>query len=619
MINENNIVELDAAIRSAYQRKAHTGSFEEQIEGFARAAAQQNPLYEIEIETVRKPLNYKVTFEGRKCRLHSRYDIEREMEKMFEGVSQETEVLVLFGLGAGYALEYAGEHLPHLERVFVVEPSNQIMNRALREKEVVERLKKAKTITFLWNRSREEVAANLSVEINNYLNQKISLVFHLAYRSLFREYFDGIADLILQHVRGTQVNMATVHGNIFLKNQNIIKNLNAESIDIELLLQRLRGRPAIMVSAGPSLDNNVHLLQAAKEKCFIVAVGSAVKILHNKGIKPHARAAFSPYPDENTVFDGIGDFEGIPLIYSNTLDYLVVEKYDAPKARMVMIGDSMSQYFYQLSGYKHSLVGGGSTIANVTFDLLCRAGCSQVIFLGQDMAYTGLKLYAADSWSNPTFEASTQGLIKTRDMYGNEIYTGRAFIGLKSAFESTIAAFPNVEVINSSEGGLGFSNAPNRPLQEVLDGMPGQDFQALIDEAFAEGQAARLETDAVAFKNALELALKELVEILRLNQERIGIVQSAVREKEGINQTLKRLEAVQAIEQRLMEIGFYRFVILPELSTPFFAIRAGMVYRGTDKRQRADMIQKTELGIALKLEEFGFFIKEQLEEQLALL
>ena len=617
MITENNIIELDAAVRSAYQKKARKLSFEDQIAEFVRTASQQQPLYNVDIETLRKPLNFKAAYEGRRCQLHSRYDIDREMEKMFEDVSPETEVLVLFGLGAAYALEYAGEKLPRLEQVIVVEPSLQILGRSLREKEVVERLKKAKTITFMWNKSRDEIAANLATEINNHLSQKISLVFHLSYRSLFREYFDGIGELILQHVRSTQVNMATVKGNIFLKTQNIVHNLKAESIDIELLLNRLRGKPAIMVSAGPSLDNNVHLLEAAKDKCFVVAVGSAVKILHNKGIRPHARAAFSPYPDENVVFDGIEDFEDIPLIYSNTLDYLVVDKYDAPKARMVMTGDSMSQYFYQLSGYKHSLVGGGSTIANVTFDLLCRAGCSKIVFLGQDMAYTGMKLYAEDSWQNPTLDAANTGLIKTRDIHGNDIYTGRAFIGLKSAFEATIDAFPNVEVINASEGGLGFSNAPNRTLQEVLDGIEPYDYKALIDDAFAEGQAARLETDAAAFKNALELALKEMGEVLKLNQERIRLVREAALEKEGINKTLKGLESAQAIEQQLQAIGFYRFVLLPELSTPFFAIRAGLQYHGSDKRKKAAMIEKMELGLALKLEEYAVFLKEQLEEQLA--
>jgi hypothetical protein len=388
-------------------------------------------------------MNYLVQNGDVACNLHSLYNREREMEKMFSEVPQDAEVIIIFGLGCAYALEYAADHYTHLERVIVVEPSLEILDRVLGNKEAVARMSRVGTVSFIFNKDAEETGREIAGQWTQQLKKKYALVYHLSYRSLFKDYYEKMQKVIVRAIQQTQVNLSTVEHNIYLKTQNIINNVNAPGIDIQELLQQLKGKPAIMVSAGPSLNNNIHLLEAAKDKAFVVAVGSAIKILYNKGIRPHARAAFSPYPDENTVFDGIDDFENIPLLFSNTLDYLVVNNYDAPKARMVMTGDSFSRYFYETSGQSCMLVTGGGTIANVTLDLLCRAGCSHIIFTGQDMCMTDKRLYADGSWADPRV-TDEQGLIREKDVYGNDVLTSKAFLGIRADIEAVLRSYEGI-------------------------------------------------------------------------------------------------------------------------------------------------------------------------------
>ncbi len=616
MINENSVIEFDKSIQMAYRKKVGGLVFDEQIALFVKQIKQDIPLYPVEMERQSKPLNYRVSLDKKKCYLNSRFDPQREMEMCFADISPDTEVLVVFGMGLGYVAEYAGEHLPQLERVIIVEPSSQILGRVLAEKDVLERLKKVPSVTFIWNKTQEHTAAALNAELTNYMNQRIGLMVHVSYHSLFRDHCDGVMSQVLQHIRSTQVNIATVRGNIFLKTQNIINNLKYDAINVRHITERLQGRTAIMVSAGPSLDKNVHLLEEARDKAFIVAVGTAIKTLYNKGIRPHARAAFSPYPDENLVFDGIEDYEDIPLIFSNTLDYLVVKNYNAPKARMVMFGDPITQFFFTRSGFPFSLVGGGSTIANVTFDLLCRAGCSKVIMIGQDMAYTGMKLYSSDAWGQIDASGQEKHMVKTIDQFGQEIYTTKPLFGLKAQFEAMVAGFSGVEVINATEGGLSIDGARHTTLRQALDEL--QDTfnpDGMLEEAFAGGQAEAA-SDQLALQQSVEQTMTELDEILAINNQRFLALARLREENSLVADKLKALQKIDEYEERLMQMDFYRLVLAQELQTPFFTIRAGFKYNGSDKKRRAESIEKTLVGITMKLHEYASFVKEQMALQL---
>ena len=260
-------------------------SFEQQLRSFSKAAATETPLFTVAMErTDGAALNFMVEKEQARCFLHSIYDTKREMKEMFQGVDRETQTLVIFGMGLGHAVEYAGENLPKLEKVFIVEPSNTMLTTLLRQPEVVKRLAKVQTVTFVWNKTPEQVSGELAATIDENVKRKFAMVFHLSYRSLFKGYFETISDKIVDHLRAFQVNTATAHNNMYFRTQNILHNLRARSVDIQRLLDRMKGVPAIMVSAGPSLNKNIHLLEEAKRKAILIPVGSAVKILHNKGI-----------------------------------------------------------------------------------------------------------------------------------------------------------------------------------------------------------------------------------------------------------------------------------------------------------------------------------------------
>lgn len=581
-----------------------------QISEFQQSLLEMKALFPVKVNKLPGELNFLVQHEAAACNLHSLYNREREMEAMFADLEDDVEVLIVFGLGCAYALEYAASRFPRLERVIVVEPALDILNRTLSYKEAVDRLARVGTVNFMFNKEAEDAGREIAGQWTQELKKKYAMVYHLPYRTLFKDYYEKMQHIVLRSLQQTQVSIRTVEHNIYLKTQNIINNVNAPGIDMGELLAQIQGKPAIMVSAGPSLNKNIHLLEAAKDKAFIVAVGSAVKILHNKGILPHARAAFSPYPDENTVFDGITDFDNIPLLFANTLDYMVVANYDAPKARMVMIGDEISRYCYEVSGQNCLMVQSGGTIANVTLDLLCRAGCSHIIFIGQDLCYTDNRLYAEGSWSDPRI-LDEQGLIKEKDVYGKDVLTSTAFLGVRADIEAVLGAYDGIQFINATEGGLPIAGSVNMKLEEILDRLPAErDISISIEELFG-----RALYNTPAINQSIIQSRQETEKILELNQARVNELREILSSEAKITDIVIALQGLQKYEDQLMRIPFYQMVIQTELGNYYYTIRTAYQYNGQDLEKQAESLMQTVIGYSQRLAEYGDFIYELLQKK----
>lgn len=589
-------------------------SLETAMQRFSRGLSAEQAVVSVTIERVDGQANYIVEAGQSRCFLHSAYDRAHEMRELFRDVSPATQILVLYGFGMGDAIVWAGENLPELERVIVIEPSPQLMISALKYPGVVDKLKKVPIVDFVVNKPVKEAAEFMMGRMEQDFHKKYAFAFHMAHRSLFKGYYEEFSEQVLTYFRRTGVGIRTVEANIFVKTQNILNNLKAKSVNIDELLLHLKGRPAIMVSAGPSLDKNIHLLEKAKEKAFVIAVGSAIKILYNKGIRPHARAAFSPHPDENTVFDGIADFEDIPLVYSNTLDYLVVKNYDAPKARMVMDSDPITRHLYNMGGIPHTLVGSGGTIANVTFDLLCRAGCSQVIFTGQDMCYTDLKLYADGSWSDPRFAAASQGMIKEKNIYGEEVFTSAAFTGIRQDFEAALTHYPQLTFWNATEGGLPIAGAPAKPLQDVLDAIPETfDFDAMLQQVFF--QQTEKSSESMALDAAMKQTLTEVRQIIEINERRKAAIETAYGDGKNNYRILRELDKLQSYDAELLQVPYYQQVVQFEIATPLTVIQKAYQYTGDDVVKKVHSRLNILHGTTKKLDEYAGFVNETLSQQ----
>jgi len=586
-----------------------------QLDAFRQNLQRQKPLYNAAVNYLRQNENIFVKRSDAQCYIHSQYDKKREMKQMFSQVDQDIEYLFLFGVGNASAVVYASRKFKKLKQLFVVEPCAKLLATMLRKKKFIDRIAKISKITFIYNKTPEDSAATILENIKNNLKSNMGFAYHLSYRTLFEGYYEKLQEAIISGVRNFSGNLATIDHNIYFKTQNVFYNLNESTDDAFKILQVLKDKPAIIVSAGPSLDKNIHLLDEAKKKACVIPVGSTNKILHNKGIKPHIRSAFSPFPDENVVFDGIDDFEGIPLIYGNNLDHFVVEDYDAPKAMIVLAGDLFSRAVYDYAKIPYQPIGGSGTIANVTFDLLSQIGCSHIILTGQDLCYTKDKLYADGSWSDPKI-VQKAGLLEVDDMNGQAVFTSKTFLNLKQDFENMIKRYSHkgIAYYNCTEGGLNIDGAENLALEEVLSMLTEFDFDSLIKEAF---KSENNEVNFEKIENILTLFVDEIESIWKINHKRKEALQNILGdESKDIRLIYNDLVKCEVFDQELMQNHFYRKIVLPEINSQLYIIKMDNQYSGHDILEKTKSLSNTLVGYTSKIFEYTNFLHETIQNVL---
>ena len=96
-------------------------------------------------------------------------------------------------------------------------------------------------------------------------------------------------------------------------------------------------RPAIVVSAGPSLDKNINELKKAKDKAFMIVVDTALKAVLRAGIVPDLTITIDPHKPLILFEDE--RIRELPMIFCIMSNKQVM---DSQKGKKIFFGDSES-------------------------------------------------------------------------------------------------------------------------------------------------------------------------------------------------------------------------------------------------------------------------------------
>ncbi|MDF2656930.1 MAG: hypothetical protein K0R19_3404, partial [Bacillota bacterium] len=271
--------------------------------------------------------NIKVSLDGKLCMLHSTYNIERETIKMLSSVDESVEGLIVFGMGLWHCKDYILNTFKELRHLIIVEPDMNVFKEVLHKTELSALVKSKVDITLIVNRSKLEAIGLICGILKMKDIFKMDLVYNLSYRSLYTEYFEAIHQGIVAQFRAYLISYATNDRFLYQWVRNIMSNHRKKAIPVTKLIQKFEGMPIIIVSAGPSLNYNMHYLREVRNNAVIMAVGSAIKILDSNGIVPHFRVAFDPGENEGKIFENITTDNSI-LIFSDMLYHEILERYE---------------------------------------------------------------------------------------------------------------------------------------------------------------------------------------------------------------------------------------------------------------------------------------------------
>ena len=488
------------------------------------------------------------------------------------------KVDIVFGLGFGFHIEVLLSSFKD-KRVIIIEPNMELFLNILKVRNLELIIKKAElhvdeSVDTLLRRFYELYwdTGSGGIQIEPFE----------VYAEMFGGYWEELKEKFIKQVENFNVDIATrrMWGSIWLHNNITNAERIMEASDAGGLVGQFRGIPGILVSAGPSLDKNIHLLGGLRDKCVIMAAGKAVNILEACGVTPHFMVGIDASEKEAEIHGKVKSRD-IYFIYSNQVSTGSVEKYKGPKFLMNYSVDIYSADFFNFAGIRSRLFLSGPSVSNTCFDLLYQMGCDPIITVGQDLAFTGGRKYAGDGpdTAGKTMSRNERpGHILAKDIYGNDVYTVSSFISMKNWFEGYFEKVrESREIINATEGGLNIRYARNDTLKNVIAShrFNPSDISGLIGKIHENGRFPEWTCAKLAeYKGFI---LSELSKLEGYSREHLKIVNLVEREvyhpSKNVKSFTKITDRMNELTRLVMKSPIYNSILNNLIGIDFYLIK----------------------------------------------
>lgn len=170
--------------------------------------------------------------------------------------------------------------------------------------------------------------------------------------------------------------------------------------------------PAILVSAGPSLRSQCEFIKENRDKVFLLACDTALKVLLKFGIIPDGVMTLDAQTHSYFHFLGedlseipiFADFVTSPTLLRNfkfkSIIHSLTAKFQVdasgkPYREVTAGGDIVTEKLGDIGD-----VQSGGSVATSAFDILRQMGFSPIYLTGQDLAYTGREIHSTGTHHN---------------------------------------------------------------------------------------------------------------------------------------------------------------------------------------------------------------------------
>lgn len=505
------------------------------------------------IETKSKKYSAKVFKNGKSIFLHSAYDPEKEANALINEIKNETEkdldLVFIFGIGAGYLIN-AFKKLNI--NIAVIEPSIKFFNLLIDNFKLYKILEDNITF-FIGGDDIEDIEKFISLTNT----KKVKFFITRSYATLFNEEALFYQSKVLSIVDKKIININTISRFDKLWAYNIASNVAKISTHygVNKFFDKYKNIPAIIVSAGPSLEKNIRKLKEIKNKTLIIAVDTAMKPLFSHNISPHFIITIDPQKKNSKYFRNVNFKESV-LIAESSVDKEAIDSFNGAIYFINSIFP-LAKYFMEELGDRGDITTGGS-VSTAAYDFAIRMGANPIIMVGLDLSFpnyqTHIKgsyheenffteIYKLDSYDSRIYKVLIAGnLREEKNIYNEKVWTDSRFDMYKNWYEEQCEKNNKIKFYNATEGGIIINGMENIKLEELIKKF--NDIEINIDKD--DKNIERKSEILIKIKNGL---IKIDGEISKIKP----YVLNALELCEKINSELKRHRKVDKLLENLNE------------------------------------------------------------------
>ncbi len=328
----------------------------------------------------------------------------------------------------------------------------------------------------------------------------VTLINTPGYSALYQQEDQDLREAVTQLIQRQGVNDATHRLRAREWVSDVLENLDLLGAHPSFLglAQKYTGVPAFIVGAGPSLGKNGELLAEAAQKGLVFAVNSSALVLARYGVTPQLVACLESM-DLSHLLEKVPYLDQVVRAFSVTAH---PRTFRTGKGPLLPLYEGLPEITGPLSkllgGHGLAVCGSVSTLA---FSLAQRMGCSPIVLVGQDLAYTGGEAYAKGSpYEGSRVNVSPDGKtlehvrsaalseanktlgprepLREVPAWGGQgnVLSTIGFSAVRSWLELAADVVhkeaPDQRVVNASEGGSRICGFDERTLADVLAELP---------------------------------------------------------------------------------------------------------------------------------------------------
>lgn len=416
----------------------------------------------------------------------------RDLAKTLQDVGEDS-IVVVFGIGCGQSARTVRSmcRVP----VLVYEPDPSVLRSvlsfgplALGDVPIVSGLS---DLAWYW---RQFKGRELNVRV------VVTPGYREAYPQDVRAFLDEVPSLLQR----TAISRATYNCRAQVWVRDILDNLDClvTAPPFLRLENAYAGIPAFIVGAGPSLDKNIQHLRDAAKRGIVFATNSGALALARHGIEPQVVVCIES-------IDCSDKLRQLPCLERSIRAFSLSaapENLTVGNGPLLPLHEAISQIdgpLQQLTGVSGVLTLGSVSTTALSLARIC--GCTPIVLVGQDLAYTDGSTYAEGTgyesseaqvdedsgrvnmkWNTESrrVHGTQQGAFARSEKLrmverwggGKPVASTVAFSAVRQWFEGLARLLNNTtdrpRLINATEGGGRITGYEELPLADVVDGLP---------------------------------------------------------------------------------------------------------------------------------------------------
>lgn len=398
--------------------------------------------------------------------------------------------VVIHGFGLGYHVEALARRMQRAGVVFVFEPDVPLLRSVLERIDCSSWLGESNVAVFTEAEDSAAVASACA-GVEPVLALGVRILDHPPSRARLGTRAVEFGRTFAAQLRAVRLQLVTSLLQVETTIRNVLMNVDhyAASRGVADLKDAARGVPAVVVSAGPSLDRNIDVLArpGVRERVVIVAVQTVLKRLLARGIRPHFVTALDYHEISRRFYEGLTarDVAGVTLVAEAKANPAILESFPGvircprdPILHNLLAGEG-----------ERGELASGATVAHLAYGLARHLGCDPVILVGQDLGFTDGQYYSAgaaihDVWAGELSEFNSLEMMEWQriarfgpmlhraiDIHGRPIFTDDQMHAYRLAFERMFEqdSRRGLRTIDATEGGVLKRHTEVMPLEAALD------------------------------------------------------------------------------------------------------------------------------------------------------